>query len=80
MPTIYEKLADNGSPCVTFETTEERLAFLIHILVHPLCNNQLVACEDEQPFELEKNGASSEKTGISSEESSEEIGFGSEKI
>ena len=84
VPTIQEKLADNGSPRATFETTEERLAFLIHIPVHPLCNNQLVAREDEQPIGSEKNGLgseeSSEEIGESSEESSEENTGSSEEI
>ena len=86
MPTIQEKLADNGSPRVTFETTEERLAFLIHIPVHPLCNNQLVVNDDEQHIGSEKsseeNGFGSEKNGSGSEKSgasSEEKGIGSEK-
>ena len=86
VPTIQEKLADNGSPRDTFETTEERLAFLIHIPGHPLCNNQLVAREDEQYLDSEKTSPSSEKTdasseqmGIGSVESSEEIGASSEE-
>jgi len=87
VPTIQEKLADNGSPRATFETTEERLAFLIHIPVHPLCNNQLVAREDEQPIGSEKIGTGSEKigtgsekNGLGSEESSEENTGSSEEI
>ena len=87
VPTIQEKLADNGSPRATFETTEERLSFLIHIPVHPLCNNQLVAREDEQPIGSEKIGTGSEKNGLgseeigeSSEESSEENTGSSEEI
>ena len=90
MPTIQEKLADNGSPRATFETTEERLAFLIHIPVHPLCNNQLVVNDDEQQigseksseeigFGSEKSGASSEEKGIGSEKSSEENAGSSEE-
>ena len=55
VPTIQEKLTDNGSPRATFETTEERLAFLIHIPVHPLCNNQLVVNDDEQQIGSEKS-------------------------
>lgn len=55
VPTIQEKLTDNGSPRATFETTEERLAFLIHIPVHPLCNNQLVVNDDEQHIGSEKS-------------------------
>jgi len=34
VPTIQEKLAANGSPRATFDTTEDRLTFLIHIPVH----------------------------------------------
>ena len=69
-----------NSPRATFETTEERLAFLIHIPVHPLCNNQLVAREDEQPIGSEKIGTGSEKNGLGSEESSEENTGSSEEI
>lgn len=53
--------------------------FLIHIPAHPLCNNQLVAREDEQPIGSEKIGTGSEKNGLGSEESSEEIGASSEE-
>lgn len=40
VPTIQEKLADNGSPRATFETTEDRLTFLIHIPIHAGCGNK----------------------------------------
>ena len=82
VPTIQEKLANNGSPRATFETTEERLTFLIHIPVHPLCNNQLVVRNETQPSGSEKTDSSSEKTGASSEKkgtSSEKKGASSEK-
>ena len=82
VPTIQEKLANNGSPRATFETTEERLTFLIHIPVHPLCNNQLVVRNETQPSGSEKTDSSSEKTGASSEKkgtSSEKKGTSSEK-
>ena len=75
VPTIQEKLADNGSPRATFETTEERLAFLIHIPVHPQCNKQLVVREDEQHRGSEKTNPGSEKN----DESSEKNGLGSEE-
>jgi ATP-dependent DNA helicase RecG len=42
VPTIQEKLADNGSPRATFETTEDRLTFLIHIPSHIGCSNKLI--------------------------------------
>ena len=59
----------------TFETTEERLAFLIHIPVHPQCNKQLVVREDEQHRSSEKTSPSSEKNDGSSEKN----GLGSEE-
>ena len=42
VPTIQEKLANNGSPRATFETTEDRLSILIHIPVHEGCGNVVV--------------------------------------
>ena len=53
---------------------------IIHIPVHPLCNNQLVAREDEQPIGSEKIGTGSVKNGLGSEESSEENTGSSEEI
>ena len=53
---------------------------IIHIPVHPLCNNQLVAREDEQPIGSEKIGIGSEENGIGSEKSSEENAGSSEEI
>lgn len=48
--------------------------------MHPLCNNQLVAREDEQPIGSEKIGTGSVKNGLGSEESSEENTGSSEEI
>ena len=42
VPTIQEKLSNNGSPRATFETTEDRLTFLIRIPVHDGCERQPV--------------------------------------
>lgn len=42
VPTIQEKLADNGSPRATFETTEDRLTFLIHIPIHAGCGDKVI--------------------------------------
>ena len=75
IPTIQEKLAENGSPRATFETTDDRLTFLIHIPVHPGCDNSLTGFSSLKEPSSEKNGPgsekSSEKTGFSSEKSSE---------
>ena len=68
VPTIQEKLADNGSPRATFETTEDRLTFLIHIPIHPGCeSNPLAVGTVKRPAGLE---GSSENQTSSSETSS----------
>ena len=37
VPTIQAKLAENGSPRAVFETTDDRLTFLVTIPVHERC-------------------------------------------
>ena len=37
VPTIQTKLAENGSPRAVFETTDDRLTFLVTIPVHEGC-------------------------------------------
>lgn len=63
VPTIQEKLAANGSPRATFETTEERLTFLIHIPVHAGCDNIPVSGAD-----VENNPVTTETTTVSTTE------------
>ena len=70
VPTIQEKLADNGSPRATFETTEDRLTFLIHIPIHAGCGNK-PATEKTTVSTTEKSAIGSEKNGSGSEKSSE---------
>ena len=67
---IQEKLADNGSLRATFETTEDRLTFLIHIPIHAGCGNK-PATEKTTVITTEKNAIGSEKNGSGSEKSSE---------
>lgn len=38
VPTIQAKLAENGSPRAIFETTDDRLTFLVTIPIHDGCN------------------------------------------
>ena len=61
VPTIQEKLTDNGSPRATFETTEDRLTFLIHIPIHAGCDNK-PATEKITVITTEKNAVGSGKT------------------
>ena len=65
LPTIQERLAANGSPRATFETTEDRLTFLIHIPVHAGCDNKPVSGTAE-----ENNPVTTETTTVSSTEKS----------
>ena len=64
-PTIQEKLATYRSPRATFETTEDRLTFLIHIPVHAGCDNKPVSGAD-----VENNPVTMETASISTTETS----------
>lgn len=68
VPTIQAKLAENGSPRAIFETTDDRLTFLVTIPIHE-------GCSDSSRTKSEISGTSLS----SSEESIETVGFGSEK-
>lgn len=74
VPTIQAKLAENGSPCAIFETTDDRLTFLVTILIHEGCSDSsgtsLSSSEESIEtvgFGSEKSTGSSEKTSNSSE-------------
>jgi len=69
VPTIQSKLAENGFPRAVFETTDDRLTFLVTIPIHDGCNES----SEKDVFDSEK---SSEKTTAGSEKavnSSEKI-------
>lgn len=67
VPTIQEKLAANGSPRATFETTEDRLTFLIHIPVHAGCDNKPMSGTD-----VENIPVTTETTTVSTTEKATE--------
>ena len=68
VPTIQAKLAENGSPRAIFETTDDRLTFLVTIPIHERWS-------DSSETKSESSGTSLS----SSEESIETVGFSSEK-
>ena len=70
VPTIQAKLAENGSPRAIFETTDDRLTFLVTIPVHEGCNKR----SEIAPKSSEKGSETSTK---SSERSLESSGTGS---
>lgn len=51
VPTIQSKLAENGSPRAIFETTDDRLTFLVTIPVHEGC----IESSETAGLSLEKN-------------------------
>ena len=63
VPTIQTKLAENGSPRVIFETTDDRLTFLITIPIHELCSESSETTNESSETHLE----SSERKRKSSE-------------
>ena len=65
VPTIQAKLTENGSPRAIFETTDDRLTFLVTIPIHDGCN---------------ENAESSERGSETKEKSSERSIKSSEKI
>ena len=78
IPSIQENLAANGSPRATFETTEDRLTFLIHISVHAGWGNKPVSGTDEEnsPVTTETTMVSTtekttEKSGSTTERTTE---------
>ena len=77
VPTIQAKLAENGSPRAFFETTDDRLTFLVTIPVHEGCYH---SSEKSSGTSSETNSKSSEKGVLGSEKSSEKASKSSEKI
>lgn len=63
VPTIQTKLAENGSPRAIFETTNDRLTFLITIPIHEMCSESSETTNESSETHLE----SSERTTKSSE-------------
>lgn len=63
VPTIQTKLAENGSPRAIFETTDDRLTFLITIPIHEMCSESSETTNESLETHLE----SSERKRKSSE-------------
>lgn len=67
VPTIQTKLAENGSPRAIFETTDDRLTFLVTIPVHEGCNGSSGTSEKSSETGSETQSKSSEANDVSSE-------------
>lgn len=66
IPTIQTKLAENGSPRATFETTDDRLTLLVTIPIHKGCAESIIP----SAVSSERGSKSSERSSESSERSS----------
>lgn len=73
VPTIQAKLAENGSPRAIFETTDDRLTFLVTIPIHQ-------GYDQSSETTAKSSEKSSEKDALSSEKSSGKPAGSSEKI
>ena len=73
VPTIQAKLAENGSPRAIFETTDDRLTFLVTIPVHKGCEQSSLHGKAAKPSEEKSSGTSSE-TDCCSQKSGHGIG------
>lgn len=67
VPTIQAKLAENGSPRAVFETTDDRLTFLVTIPVHQGCTESSGTTVKSSETSSGTKPQSSETTEFSSE-------------
>ena len=71
VPTIQAKLAENGSPRAIFETTDDRLTFLVTIPVHEGCSESSEMNSNSSETDILGSERGSETKTKSSERSSE---------
>ena len=79
VPTIQAKLAENGSPRAIFETTDDRLTFLVTIPVHKGCEQSSLHGKAAKPSAEKSSGTSSRPDSGANTKSSEKGVLGSEK-
>ena len=75
---IYHSICAFANDFGTFETTEDRLTFLIHIPIHAGCGNK-PATVKTTVITTEKSAIGSEKNGSGSEKTTEKNAVGSGK-
>ena len=56
VPTIQTKLAENGSPRAIFETTDDRLTFLVTIPIHEECSDSSETKSESSGTKLKSSG------------------------
>ena len=63
VPTIQAKLAENGSPRAIFETTDDRLTFLVTIPIHEGCSDSSETKSESSGTKLKSSGTKPESSG-----------------
>ena len=63
VPTIQAKLAENGSPRAIFETTDDRLTFLVTIPIHEECSDSSETKSESSGTQLKSSGTKPESSG-----------------
>ena len=71
IPVIQEEMQKNGSPRATFETTEDRLTFLIHIPSHIGCSNKPIEMNGSEATTEATTETTTEKTEKTTEKTTE---------
>ncbi len=63
VPTIQTKLAENGSPRAIFETTDDRLTFLVTIPIHEGCSDSSETKSESSGTKLKSSGTQLKSSG-----------------
>lgn len=69
VPTIQAKLAENGSPRAIFETTDDRLTFLVTIPIHEGCSDSSETKSESSGTKLKSSGTQLKSSGTKPESS-----------
>lgn len=73
VPTIQTKLAENGSPRAIFETTDDRLTFLVTIPIHEECSDSSETKSESSGTKLKSSGTKLKSSGTRQKTSDKNI-------
>lgn len=73
VPTIQTKLAENGSPRAIFETTDDRLTFLVTIPIHEGCSDSSETKSESSGTKFKSSGTQLKSSGTKPESSGTQL-------
>ena len=73
VPTIQTKLAENGSPRAIFETTDDRLTFLVTIPIHEECSDSSETKSESSGTKPKSSGTQPKSSGTQPESSGTQL-------